>query len=1065
MPQAAAVGAIWLAGAIGVSVAVASVIIYVAEILALNAVMRALSPRAPKPVDLPRTQTISDTLAHGKILYGMVCIGGANIIPPISTAGTDPATGKVYAGNWTHRGLVLAQHEVDSFGPVRFEQSYMDQSQIRAITGSLDDGLILASGNPWDNTLGGSRYAMVRCYKGTATDTADFILKAADPAAFTTSFRSRGVACLFATFGFGDRFSGGVPPISVCVNGKKCYDPRKDSTNGGIGTHRYLTPSTWEWTCNPILCAADLIIFDRELGGGGYDPQFDVDWPLVSAAANIADASVDTNPTVANLVTQGTAAIAITGNTLTKNGGANAWDSSARSTVGIKAGRISFRSATPTLFSMAGLSSAPTVSASFSDLDYAWYPQGATGWSIFESGTQVKSFPGVPVAATDIAEILYDGTNILYMLNGKMLRQVKVSTAGISLFFDSSFFSTNSSLVVNQQRRYTCNLELDGGALFEDNLGYLIDASFGRAIDRDGKWRLYAGAWDTPTFSIAQSDWVGQLQIQAVTPRREGRWNGVRCFYYDPLRNWQRVECLARTNAAYKTADGGERIWQELDRPAIGDESTAQRMAEFTLRQSRNGIKVSGTLPARFQWLATWDTGLINFPDLGWTGKGFRLMGYTLNPDGSISAAFTEEQASDWTDMVSAEFGQPDQHLIPLTNEQEPAQITSLVTTSFSESILFNFGLPAQLDAGSIVQLWESPIQGTVFNSSTLAAQGTTDTITLKKSDNTSRYYRAWIKNRAGQFSKIFPAEGSNAIEGHAGALGLVGRGVHHDADSAYKIDSGTNADNAWDSDLISIVGYRVCNLRFKSNIIAGGNVMMGLSSSAGASTSYAGIDFAWYNALSNWIIYENGILIQTVPGAVRTQDVAQITYDGTFIRYYINGIGIRTVSAPGRTLFLDSSFYGFNDSMVNSIEFGPTIIAPTVDTPQIGSAAATDLYVLYDSSVVQAGAGGGNTFTMDSIVVPAHDADHTAIITATFQANRTVGSGVVLCWIDSLTAGLFGNAMQMSVSGIDHMPLQFQVAVAQGQPAQTYRLLASIPAGTTLNLVSVALQVEVIKK
>lgn len=953
MPVGVAAGAAWLGAIIG-SVAVASVIIYAAEILALNAVLRALAPRAPKPVALPRTQALSDTLSPGKILYGMVCVGGAHIIPPIATDGTDPLDGKVYAGNWTHRALALAQHEVDSYGPVRYEQSYIDQSQIRPAENTLDSGLVLASGNIWDNVLHQTRYTMIRCYRGTATDPADYLIMQADPNAFTSSFRSRGVAVAFATFAFGDWFQGGVPPLSFCVNGKKCYDPRKDSSNGGVGTHRYLTPSTWEWTCNPILCASDLIIFDRELGGGGYDPALDVDWSLVSAAANICDAPVDTAPVIPNVSSQGTTPIIINGNVLTKVGGANAWDSSARSVISMKAGRIGWRVGSFATVCMGGLSQAPTQSASFTDLDFGWYATGATGWQIRESGTQITSnpIPAGAVSTSDIAEILYDGTNIIYLLNGKIIRQKKVDTVGMLLYFDSSFFSPGAIMVINQQRRYTCNLELDGSALFEDNLGYLIDAAFGRAIDRDGRWRLYAGAWDTPTFTIEQSDWVGEMQIQAVTPRREGRWNGVRAFYYDALRNWQRVECNARTNAAYKTADGGERIWQELDRPAIGDESTAQRMAEFTLRQSRNGIKVSGTLPPRFQWLSTWDTGLLNYADLGWTGKAFRLMGYTLNPDGSIGVAFTEEQQSDWTDMASAEFNQPDQHLIPLTNEQIPRPCTSLVATPFTESISFAITYP-KLDPGSTIGLYESSVQSTLFSGYTLVAEGKGSPIVIRKADNVSRFYRVLVKNQAGHFSTGYPPDGSNAIEGYAGSHSLVGRGVHLNGNSAYKIDTGFNTDNVWDSDLISIQGYKTCHLQFKGGVTVGGNVMVGLSRAPGTVATYQGIEYAWYNAITSWQIYESGVLIQTIPGAVKASDTAWMTYDGTYVNYFLNGVYIRTANAGTRTMFLDSSFFGFNDSAINSLEFGPGTTVPLLHTTQLGPSAASQITVFSSADVI----------------------------------------------------------------------------------------------------------------
>lgn len=41
------------------------------------------------------------------------------------------------------------------------------------------------------------------------------------------------------------------------IEGKKIYDPRKDSTNGGSGAHRVNDKTTWEYSTNPVLALAD----------------------------------------------------------------------------------------------------------------------------------------------------------------------------------------------------------------------------------------------------------------------------------------------------------------------------------------------------------------------------------------------------------------------------------------------------------------------------------------------------------------------------------------------------------------------------------------------------------------------------------------------------------------------------------------------------------------------------------------------------------------------------------------------------------------------------------------
>lgn len=46
----------------------------------------------------------------------------------------------------------------------------------------------------------------------------------------------------------------GHPQMLFVVKGVRCYDPRKDSTVGGEGAHRWTDPATWEWTRNAAVC-------------------------------------------------------------------------------------------------------------------------------------------------------------------------------------------------------------------------------------------------------------------------------------------------------------------------------------------------------------------------------------------------------------------------------------------------------------------------------------------------------------------------------------------------------------------------------------------------------------------------------------------------------------------------------------------------------------------------------------------------------------------------------------------------------------------------------------------
>lgn len=79
-----------------------------------------------------------------------------------------------------------------------------------------------------------------------------------------------------------------IPTLTAEIDGIKCYDPRKDSTNGGSGSHRYTDELTWEWSSNPALCASTYSIMKVSDGGEGIPPA-NIVWSSVAAAANVCD--------------------------------------------------------------------------------------------------------------------------------------------------------------------------------------------------------------------------------------------------------------------------------------------------------------------------------------------------------------------------------------------------------------------------------------------------------------------------------------------------------------------------------------------------------------------------------------------------------------------------------------------------------------------------------------------------------------------------------------------------------------------------------------------------------
>jgi hypothetical protein len=101
---------------------------------------------------------------------------------------------------------------------------------------------------------------------------------------------------------------------------------------------------------------------------------------------------------------------------------------------------------------------------------------------------------------------------------------------------------------------------------------------------------------------------------------------------------------------------------------------------------------------------------------------------------------------------------------------------------------------------------------------------------------------------------------------------------------------------------------------------------MFGLNTDPLTNQSYASIDYAWYclhtGALQIW---ESGVNQGTF-GTYTTSTVLHISYEGSTIKYWADGVVIRTVATTaGRTFYFDSSFYDVGGSL-SAIEFGPTL-------------------------------------------------------------------------------------------------------------------------------------------
>lgn len=319
-----------------------------------------------------------------------------------------------------------------------------------------------------------------------------------------------------------------------------------------------------------------------------------------------------------------------------------------------------------------------------------------------------------PGAAPTNTSFIVWGSNPALCLADYLMSDLGGSYASADIDWDTVVTAANyCDALVNipnslTQKRYTCNGVLFATEEFTENVKALVDSMLGRVIFRDGKWRMFAGSWQTPTFTVLKEDWISGLSIRFEQGKKK-RFNQMHVWFVDPDREWQRMECMPRTNLTYRTADGEELLTAETEQLLCTNQIEAQRKGEFLLRQSRNQITVAGRLPPRFQNIALWDTGTIVFDHLGWASKTFRAVGIDMNPDGSMDCVFAEEQSGDWTDLDATDYNSLSDSLLPAPNATLPTEPTSFTATpQVNGTILFSWGRPIVQPAGTEFQIIRS---------------------------------------------------------------------------------------------------------------------------------------------------------------------------------------------------------------------------------------------------------------------------------------------------------------------------------------------------------------------
>ena len=211
----------------------------------------------------------------------------------------------------------------------------------------------------------------------------------------------------------------------------------------------------------------------------------------------------------------------------------------------------------------------------------------------------------------------------------KLAASLSDALAGTAIDITSAGTGTHT-ITKNAEPRYTGGATIDSTATIKENLENLLSGMSGMISYSAGQYRIFAGAYQTPTVYFDEDNIKSAITVQTKVSKRE-RFNVVRGVYTSPINNNEPADYPEVRNSTYITEDG-EEIVKQIDMPITSRPHTAQRIAKINLELSRQEITWSADFDLSALQVVAGDNAYFTFDTYGWTDKIFQIKNWKWNP-------------------------------------------------------------------------------------------------------------------------------------------------------------------------------------------------------------------------------------------------------------------------------------------------------------------------------------------------------------------------------------------------------------------------------------------------
>lgn len=257
---------------------------------------------------------------------------------------------------------------------------------------------------------------------------------------------------------------------------------------------------------------------------------------------------------------------------------------------------------------------------------------------------------------------------------------------------------------VDSESRYTCNGSFTTAVDPATILTNMLTSMGGILWYGQGKWRMRAAAYTSPTLTLDENDLRSPVNVATRHSRRDS-FNSVRGTFAGEETDWQVTDYPAVDDGgAYIVTDNNVENVLDLPLPFTSTSKTAQRIARIALRRNREQLTVSASFGLRAFSVQVGDVVALTNSRFGWSAKPFEVVSWTfgITGDTDVHVQLILREIS------SNVFGYSSPQSFELNNTTLPNPFNTLAPTGLTVSD-GGFTAPDGTFVNSLIISWTPP--------------------------------------------------------------------------------------------------------------------------------------------------------------------------------------------------------------------------------------------------------------------------------------------------------------------------------------------------------------------